>query len=256
MTKSLLRYPGGKTRAVKKLLPFFPDGVELVCSPFLGGGSLEIALANKGIKVRGYDKFKPLVCFWQTLLKDKDNLYHEVEKIHSKMSKSFFKESQKKLSENINKWTDLEIASYFYALNRSSFSGTVLSGGYSTPNHPRFNKQSIDRILNFSCENLQVEMRDFTQSIEMNEECFLYCDPPYLLDGIKNKLYGNRGDLHEAFDHQKLLEILSKRKNWILSYNNSEVIREMYSEYEIVYPEWKYGMSKEKDSKEVLIINY
>jgi len=35
--KSLLRYPGGKTRAVDIITQYFPKGIKVVCSPFLGG---------------------------------------------------------------------------------------------------------------------------------------------------------------------------------------------------------------------------
>ena len=64
MTKSLLRYPGGKTRAVKHILPYFPAETRLVLSPFLGGASVELALCDKGIKVYGYDAFQHLITFW------------------------------------------------------------------------------------------------------------------------------------------------------------------------------------------------
>ena len=56
--KSPLRYPGGKSRAVKTLMEFIPDDCGELCSPFLGGGSFELALAEKGITVHAYDGFK------------------------------------------------------------------------------------------------------------------------------------------------------------------------------------------------------
>src|SRR3990167_3227313 len=68
--KSPLRYPGGKTRGVKEIIKYFPPDLERVCSPFLGGGSIEIELANKGVEVFGYDIFEPVTDFWQILLKD------------------------------------------------------------------------------------------------------------------------------------------------------------------------------------------
>ena len=40
--KTPLRYPGGKSRACKKMEPFFPDlrDYEVYYEPFLGGGSV------------------------------------------------------------------------------------------------------------------------------------------------------------------------------------------------------------------------
>jgi DNA adenine methylase len=67
--KSPLRYPGGKTRGVKEIIKYFPPGLNRLCSLFLGGGSIELELANKGVEIFGYDIFEPVVTFWQVLLK-------------------------------------------------------------------------------------------------------------------------------------------------------------------------------------------
>ena len=64
MMKTPLRYPGGKSRAVKHILPHIPEDIDRLCSPFFGGGSVELAVASRGTEVRGYDKMKQLVWFW------------------------------------------------------------------------------------------------------------------------------------------------------------------------------------------------
>jgi DNA adenine methylase len=48
---------------------------------------------------------------------------------------------------------------------------------------------------------------------------------------------------------------MKQKNNWVLSYNPSPFILDLYKDYEIVYPEWSYGMSKDKKSKEILILN-
>ena len=79
--RSPLRYPGGKSRAVSQMLnEYFPKKLPTLCSPFLGGGSIELALANRGTRVYAYDAFEPLVIFWQVLLKDASNLAKTVRK--------------------------------------------------------------------------------------------------------------------------------------------------------------------------------
>ena len=50
MNYSLLRYPGGKTKAIKQLKEFIPVGTKEICSPFFGGGSFELYLSTQGIK--------------------------------------------------------------------------------------------------------------------------------------------------------------------------------------------------------------
>ena len=246
--KSPLRYAGGKSRGVKTILDFIPTDTKIVCSPFFGGGSIELACANNGIKVYGYDEFKPLVEFWQCLLNNKNKLAEHIEKYYP-LSKKQFYELQKSQSKHRSKY---ERAARFYVLNRASFSGTTLSGGMS-PNHPRFTTSSIERIRNFHIKNLHIEQADFTTSISKSKNKLLYLDPPYL---INQKLYGLMGDLQNNFDHQKLAQLLKKRKKWILSYNDSKEIRQLYKEYEFYFPEWKYGMSNNKKSNEILIFSH
>lgn len=249
-SKSPLRYPGGKSRASKKIAQFFPNDLTKIVSPFFGGGSVEIELMKKGIFVEGYDLFNPLVVFWQQLKDNKQELLNTIEFFHNSMNKSHFVDMQDWIKDKDSELTPAMLGGIYFCLNRSSFSGTVNSGGYS-PSHPRFNVNSIDRVRNFSLTNFSVDCLPFQESISKTNE-FLYCDPPYL---IKSNLYGHGGDLHKEFNHSELNSLLKTRQRWILSYNDCEEIREMYKDFEIVPLEWKYGMSKNKDSKEILILN-
>lgn len=246
--KTLLRYPGGKSRAVQILKEYIPNNITEICSPFFGGGSLEIYLANQGIKVNGYDIFTPLVEFWKAVIHQPLELTEEIKKLYP-LEKEQFYELQK---QQFN-FEGLKMAAAFYVLNRCSFSGSTLSGGMSL-NHPRFTTSSIQKVKDFKSSNLSVEHMSFHDSISKHNNTFLYCDPPYL---IKNHLYGEKGNTHKNFDHEGLCEALKNHKGgWILSYNNNNYIKDMYKGYEFVYPSWKYGMSKDKDSKEILILNY
>ena len=80
----------------------------------------------------------------------------------------------------------------------------------------------------------------------------MYLDPPYIID---SKLYGYKGDMHTDFDHEELARLLRSKSRWILSYNDSEEIRRLYDGYEILTPQWVYGMARDKRSREVLIVN-
>lgn len=249
--KSPLRYPGGKSRATKILYQLVPNDTKEICSPFFGGGSFEIYCAQKGIKVYGYDNFKPLVDFWQCLLEDSEELANEVER-HYPLPKAKFYEYQKMQIESKSK---LERAVLFYVLNRTSFSGSTLSGGMASGglyDNPRFNKSSIERLRKFMIENLTVGLADFSESIKKHKKTLLYIDPPYM---IKSKLYGRNGDLHKDFDHEGLSNILKKRGKWILSYNDSNEVKDLYANFHIEIPKWAYGMSNNKFSRELIILS-
>ena len=263
--RSPLRYPGGKSRGAEKIFEFIPAGTKEICSPFFGGGSIELMCANNGMMVYGYDKFLPLVDFWNYLIKKPDELAQLIAGWWSTgtngLSEEFEerKEYQKLKTELLSpELSQLERAALFYVINRTSFSGSALSGGVTAGN-PRFTESSIQRILEFkdvnNTENITVECLDFTKSIEKNKQKLMYLDPPYWLE---SKLYGEKGDLNfQEKDHLELFKILSKAKKWILSYNDSAIVRETYRDYQIIPLEWAYGMknyngpTKNKNGKKI-----
>ena len=80
--KTLLRYPGGKTKAIDLITPFVKD-YDKIISPFIGGGSLEVHWAgNLNKEIIGY-KFVHLGKMMESIRKgtdakeafEKENLY-------------------------------------------------------------------------------------------------------------------------------------------------------------------------------------
>ena len=245
--RSPLRYPGGKTRGVEFIIQFFPKNLNELLSPFFGGGSIELAAAASGTMVYGYDIFTPLVEFWQCAAAKPQQLAIEVEKFYPLRKEKFYELQQTQTKFK----TKMQRAAVYYVLNRSSFSGATLSGGMS-PGHPRFTHSSIERLKNFCNPNMQIEKADFKISLQKHIDVFAYLDPPYL---IKSSLYGRKGNAHKDFEHEALAEILKQRKRWILSYNDCPEIRTLYKNFYMLTPSWKYGMSNNKLSKEVLIFS-
>jgi len=257
---TVLRYPGGKTRAVKTLLASFPTDVTVVVSPFFGGGALELALASqRNCRVIANDKFEPLYNFWVTLKNNCTELVAEVRALMP-LTKEMFYECRA----NVTKIDMVAVkrAACYFALNRSSFSGSTLSGGFSAQSaESRFNASRVERLLKVRLENVEFYNMDCVPFLaEFGQDCsstrFIYLDPPYLLEGSGNKLYGSQGDMHETFQHTALQASLlaTPHKNWVMSYNNSDVIRAMYSgSCEFIEANWAYGMNKSKKSSEVII---
>lgn len=262
--KTPLRYPGGKSRAVNTLMEFLPQDCGELCSPFLGGGSFELALAEKGIEVYAYDGFKPVVWFWHALLKNPENLANiadsyrktrtynykkprseEIEKIKAKgLPKEDFLRFREEISFALqqNHKFNYETAAKVYAVNRSSFSGATFSGGFSErASYARFTDAQIEYIRNFKINNFKVGHADFRHSLSKHD-CYLYLDPPYFLEGQRNNLYGDKGDMHTGFAHLDLFSVLRERDNWILSYNDCPEIRSLYRDYKIHEVGWAYGM--------------
>lgn len=263
LNTSPLRYPGGKTRACKIIDSIIQQHFDIslfdiLVSPFFGGGSFEFYFQNKYKKrIIANDKFTPLYHFWKQVQIDKNKLCEELRKIKIKtVSKEDFvnyRKSIMNLNDNI-----LQQATQYFIINRCSFSGATLSGGFSgEASKKRFTDSSINRIESLTLDFIEIYNLDFGNFIMENavsSKALLFLDPPYYLDK-KSKLYGDNGDLHEGFDHDKLCNILKTKKNWILTYNNCEYIRNMYKDYIIVDVYWSYGMNASKKSSEIIILS-
>ena len=61
--------------------------------------------------------------------------------------------------------------------------------------------------------------------------------------------------MHEDFNHQLLFELITKKRNWILTYNNCDYIKNLYKDYIIIDNNWIYSMNKTKKSSEIIIIS-
>ena len=145
--KTPLRYPGGKSRAIKKLSPDLPKNFSEFREPFLGGGSmaLHVTQTRPDTKVWVNDAYYNLYNFW-VQLRDKGPALHQelarikkpIEYVTKPLRKDKVDKSQwdKSIHENIEKHRALfnkaksDIASvddftkavYFFILNKCSFS--------------------------------------------------------------------------------------------------------------------------------------
>ena len=255
---SPLRYPGGKTRACKILDNILIEHFDISCfdsiaSPFFGGGSFEFYLQNKyGLKLIVNDKFTPLYHFWRQVQLNKTALCEELRKITSVTKEQFILYRNKIMDLNEDR---LQQSIYYFIINRCSFNGSTLSGGFSQEaSMKRFTPSSIRKIESLDFTHIELYNKDFYDFInEVSEKKTLFfLDPPYY---VESKLYRKNGDLHEGFNNTLLFEVLHTKKNWILTYNNCEYIRTMYKDYIIIDVNWAYGMNKTKASSEIIILS-
>lgn len=259
MNKSPLRYAGGKTRACKILdnilnKYFDIDATDKIISPFFGGGSFEFHIQNNyKLNIIANDKFTPLYHFWYSCKNHKDDMCDELIKRLDTITKEDFYD----LRENIMRETDkLKQSIMYFIINRCSFNAATLSGGFSLFNSKkRFTETSIGRIKNLELSKFDIYNLDFEDFMNMNiyEKSIIFLDPPYYLKN--SNLYGKDGDMHRNFNHNKLYECLLIKKNWILTYNNCDYIKELYKDFKIIETSWTYGMNKSKKSSEIIIIN-
>lgn len=264
MIKSPLRYPGGKSRAVNLISTLLPEFEEFR-EPFLGGGSIFIyakqRFPNKKYWVN--DLYLELFKFWEMTQKDVDLL---IEKIYEWRNEfPIGKELHKFLNNNLEGFNDLERAAAFFIYNRITFSGTSLSGGFSEHAFTgRFTESSIKRLNEFAkvINGSKITNLDYEELVKQDgENVFIFLDPPYF-SATKSALYGKNGNMHKFFDHQKFAETMKNCKHkWLITYDDSEYIRELFSFANIIPWDLTYGMrninkGSDQKGKELFISNY
>jgi DNA adenine methylase len=264
--KTPIRYAGGKSRAIKIISPYL-DNEKKIISPFMGGGSLEVNWASKGIEVIGYDLFDALVNFWDMLLNNKDELVKVLKTITPTL------EEYNRIKEILMRWENTQemlkewktdhykrdevisldsitAAAYYYFNHNTSYGPGYLGWGSSVYMKEDKWNNMIKNIDKFNVPTLSVRQGSFENVLPNHMEDTLYLDPPYYLekDG-DNKMFAGVYPMknipihHDGFNHELLRDLLLKHKGkFVLSYNNCETIREYYKDFEQVFPTWNYSM--------------
>lgn len=262
--KSPLRYPGGKSKAIKYISKLIPEYSEFR-EPFVGGGSVFIYLKQKFPNKRYWinDIYKNLYFFW-IACKDKPNeLIDSIISLRNDYPEG--NELHKFLLKNIDSFDSIKKAAAFFIFNRITFSGTTESGGFSQAAfQKRFTDSSIDRVklLSTIMNNTLITNYNYEEVVKSNgKDVFLFLDPPYY-SATKSALYGKNGNLHKIFDHERFAKIMKESKHkWLITYDDSEYIRSLFSFANIKAWDLTYGMrnvNKKSDQigKELFISNY
>ena len=264
MIKSPLRYPGGKSRSVDLISTIIPEFDEFR-EPFLGGGSIFIytkqRFPNKKFWVN--DLYFELFKFWEMTQKDVDSLIDKIYEWRNQFP--IGKELHKFLNDNLAGFNDLERGAAFFIYNRITFSGTSLSGGFSEGAFTgRFTVSSIQRLNQFAkvINGSTITNLDYEELVKREgENVFIFLDPPYY-SATKSALYGKNGNMHKSFDHKKFANNMKNCKHkWLITYDDSEYIRELFSFANIMPWELMYGMrnvieGSNQKGKELFISNY
>ncbi len=250
---SPIRYAGGKSLAVGHIVENLPNITRLI-SPFFGGGSVEIAIAQKlGVKVIGADIDKPLVNYWRFQLTQPEKLYKSLKKLKPDKT-TYYKVMDicKKWRNNEKKLTDLQLATYFFFNHGLSYGPSFI--GWPSKiylNQNRYEKL-LQRVRTFKA-NIKIYNYSFEKLFKKYPDDFFYCDPPYFLkeDCPTSKMFNgvyperNKPVYHNGFNHELLKDCLKNHKGgFILSYNNCNKAIDYYKGYKIVYPNWQYTMGQ------------
>jgi DNA adenine methylase len=256
-----IRYPGGKSYAVGHIIELLPDNVERVVSPFIGGGSVEVALARElGLKVIAFDIFDILVTFWQVILnpQEKAQMLSILEGLSpDKGTYGAVKERLKRhwrfTQYGEGGGEDLiqdraELAAFFFFNYQLSYGPGFLGWPSSVYLNREAYRRMLDKLAEFEAPGLEVYAADFRDVLPKYRDDFLYLDPPYYI-GPDSKMFRGIYPMrnfpihHHGFPHETLRDLLKEhRGGYILSYNDAPTIRSYYKDCQMFFPKWHYSM--------------
>ena len=274
--KTPLRYPGGKSKAIKTLSPWFPKTISEYREPFIGGGSIaiEITKSNPDIPVWINDLYVPLYNFWVQLRDRGEELSERVreekqrtldegdkDKVTAKAKELF-----NKYKEEIDTYDDFEKAVAFFIMNKCSFSGLTENSTFSqTASNSNFSLVGADKLAQFSelIKHWKITNIDYSEVMKAHglSDTFVFLDPPY---DIKDFLYGKNREMHKSFDHDRFADdVYNCVHKFMITYNVNDRLMELYKNYNL--KEWKlrYSMAHRGDKgtdenikTELLVTNY
>ena len=274
--KTPLRYPGGKSKAIKTLTPWFPQIISEYREPFIGGGSIAIQITKlyPDIPVWINDLYVPLYNFWVQLRDRGEELSERVreekqrtldagdkDKVTEKAKELF-----NKYKEEIDTYDDFEKAVAFFIMNKCSFSGLTENSTFSqTASNSNFSLVGADKLAQFSelIKHWKITNIDYSEVMKAHgsSNTFVFLDPPY---DIKDFLYGKNREMHKSFDHDRVADdVYNCVHKFMITYNVNDRLMELYKNYNL--KEWKlrYSMAHRGDKgtdenikTELLVTNY
>ncbi|SCX37306.1 DNA adenine methylase [Nitrosospira sp. Nsp1] len=266
--KSPLRYPGGKVSLTGVITRIIKDqrleGGHLF-EPYAGSAAISIALIGSGVcSSASISERDPLLySFWKCVFTNPSKLLHLINNTAISLSTWHSLRPLLNLDEPDESQIDMLAFSALF-FNRTNFSGVLHSGpigGQSQDSNYdidcRFNRDELTErieLLTTLRDKVDVQFADALDVIKAesnNDRVLFYVDPPYFLQGKKLYRYNYRLKGHIA-----LADSLRKANfPWLLSYDNHDVIENLYEDFHNVYQEFRYSSRLPKKESELLITN-
>ena len=267
--KPILKWVGGKTQIIDKLIADFPIEMNNYRESFLGGGSVLLTLLsyvkNDVIRIRGniyaHDLNEPLIYIYKNIQSQHNDLYDKLQTIIAELNKCGNGEINRKpanieeaktAKENYyywmrNKYNKLGVdekkttlgSAMFIFLNKTCFRGVFRVGpnGFNVPyghyNNPEIiNREHLEEIHDL-IQNVIFECCDFNKSLANVElDDFVYLDPPYAPE-TETSFVGYTENGFNIDNHKNLFKLIHNltdtNKKVMLSNADVKLVRENFT---------------------------
>jgi DNA adenine methylase len=266
---SPLRYPGGKwrwERYFKRIISMNGLSGATYVEGYAGGASLALSLligrAVSEIFLNDLDR--SVFAFWHCVVKHNQEFIRRVAKTPVTVGEW---ERQKEVHRQRGKANlfDLGFATFF--LNRTNRSGLLnggIIGGKAQRGEwkidARFNRDDlIERLRRVGQHSSQIHIsgRDALEFIAdvvaaLPRRTLVYLDPPYYKKG--RELYLNA---YRTEDHVRIKRAVCRhlKQNWIVSYDDTSPVRELYSSFRSRRATLQYSARAAHAGKEILFFS-
>jgi DNA adenine methylase len=267
-TKPFLKWAGGKTQILPDVMNLFPQEMNHYHEPFLGGGSVLLALLDaqtKGkIRIKGTlyasDVNPHLIALYQCIQTEPEALIQEVMRLvaeyescqgteiqrnptqeqafTSPESYYFWIRKQFNLQNKNLLQSSIESCAKMLFLNKTCFRGLYREGpnGFNVPfgnyKHPKVLDEDHIRKVSRMIQPVVFRTCSFEEALQqVGPQDFVYLDPPYAPEHESSFTHYT----HKGFpleQHQTLFQLCKQLKSgWVLSNADVTLVREAFLSY-------------------------
>jgi DNA adenine methylase len=220
-TKPILRWPGGKTRMLPKLLPLIPEHV-CYCEPFAGGLAMLLAKPRSKVEIVN-DANGDLIALYRTLQFHLPEMLRQLQFVNSSRRNLYDFNAQPGL-------TEIQRATRFLIKNRTSFAGRMTSFAVAktASGGAALSRASLSELLGKAHDRLDkvvVENLPYERCLQLYDspESFFFIDPPYL--------HADTG-AYDGWTEEQMAALASKvrklKGNWIVTVDDSAFNRDLF----------------------------
>lgn len=263
--KPLLKWPGGKTKLLPKLRPFFPRGWRQLkyVDPFFGGGALLFALRPH--KAYLSDINADLIGTYQAVRDQLEAVAHELAFLARNDSESFFFATRALFNQRKYPFPSVRAAQMIY-LNKTCFNGlwrvnasgefNVSYGHYKAPTIPSLEEL---RAVSAFLQPYTFLPRPFDKALSAHGDgTFVYLDPPY--DDNFTAYSGPFSKREQTLLKECVDKLTAQGAKVMLSNNDTDFIRALYAKYRIETVSAPRSISADGAlrglAQEVVVMNY
>ncbi len=246
--KSPLTYPNDKPRVASLVASLIPNDVKKVTFPFLGGGSLELAMAHRGYGVSACTDFRLLYDFWDCLKRDPEKLYKMANRFYPIQDSKIFYMLQNKVYQPHDEFLR---SALFYVLTLCAENSYATSGRLEVGT-PRFNPLRLMQLSKFESENFTVKYDNYKDTIEKSNDMLVCVPPPYIVGNFSKAVMIPE---NPQIDHGQFASLIKQNKNWLILYNYHENLHDLYPNNKMIMMDSSNrATTKKEEAVEVIIV--